>query len=383
MDKYLKYKQKYLAAKQAKTGQQKELSIEQKLRLRAIIQHFKKIYGDGNQIQRSKLKENFIQESQSNQDLSDLPLLEKNKIILQRIKSRQIEIIHKINQIEQIIKMYLKLNDPDNQKDIDTLREFKIYLEFVKNKINKEIMSKGKNIIYTINCYNQLIPSYNAESFFYYNSAKKNKGLNSQQIEALTTQQILKSGRNQIKEKKEKEKISKYLIDKLKFDKVFANSLKILLSNIIFVETSGVERNGHLIFVNKTRGKIAIGITPPPFLSKDSLYEYLNFKQYEKDRIVNYKLWLNMSLSAIKNCINMIFTTYVDKTKTTLYRKIEELNSILNVFGNDAAEWHTMELIIDFVKIVFDSQASDEDPDVKDILKDFTWMKLIINYYTV
>ena len=126
--------------------------------------------------------------------------------------------------------------------------------------------------------------------------------------------------------------------------------------------------NGHLIFDNKTRGKITIEITPPPFLSKASLYEYLNFKQYEKNRIVNYKQWLNMSLSAIKNCVNQIFMTYVDKTKTRLYRKIEELNSILNVFGSDAAEWHTMELIIDFVKIVFDSQVSDEDPIVKEII---------------
>ena len=35
-------------------------------------------------------------------------------------------------------------------------------------------MSKGKNIIYTINCYNQLIPSYNAELFIT-DSAKKIK----------------------------------------------------------------------------------------------------------------------------------------------------------------------------------------------------------------
>ena len=105
---------------------------------------FKKIYGDGNQIQRVRLKQKFTMQSQSNQDLSELPLLEKNKIILQRIKNRQEEIIHKINQIEQIIKMYLKLNDPDNQKYIDTLREFKIYLEFVKNKINKKSCPKEK-----------------------------------------------------------------------------------------------------------------------------------------------------------------------------------------------------------------------------------------------
>ena len=381
MDKYIKYKQKYLAAKQTKIIQQKELSVEDKLR--SIIQHFKKIYGDGNQIQRIKLKQHFTIKSQSNQDLSELPLSEKNKIILQRIKSRQKEIIHKINQIEQIIKIYLKLNDPNNQKDIDTLKEFKIYLEFIKQKINKEIMSKGNNIIYTINCYNQLIPGHNAEAFFYYDSAKKNKGLNSQQIEALTTQHILKSGRKQIKEKKEKEKISKYLIDKLKFDNVFADSLKILLSNIIFVETSGVELNGHLIFDNKTRGTMTIEITPPPFLSKASLYKYLNFKEFEKDRIVNYKQWLNMSLLAIKNCINQIFMTYQGKTKTRLYSKIEELNSILNVFESEAAEWHTMELIVDFVKIVFDSQASDEDPIVKEIFTGFTWTDLIVIYYTV
>lgn len=394
MDKYIKYKKKYLEAKQKETTQastvQAEVTSQEKKvlspieKIRLITNLLKKKYGDGVNIQRKKLLKMFsIPVHQSNEDLAAKSTIEKNRIIRQRILDRQNKMNQMILQIKQIIDLYLKLNDPNNQPDVVILKDFLIYLEFNKRKINRQIMSKATNMIYTINCYNQLIPSHDPEAFNYYDVAKKNGGLNPQQMQALINQQILKSGRKQIKEKKEKEKKSKFLIDKLNLDVVVSNSLKILLSNIIFVETTGVELNGHLIFDNKTRGTMTIAITPPPFLSTEGLYQYLNFTEYENDTVVNYKQWLNMSLLAIKNCVNQLFMTYEGNTKTTLYKKIEDLNSILNVFGSEATEYQTMELIINFVKIVFDSQASDEDHNVKEMLTDFTWMDLIVNYYTV